>query len=325
MSKSKSNSPAFDMQHWLWAVVHATGLTKQELVILLCYQRYSNSDTGANAFPSTETLARTTGIHVTDLRGSKGAVQKLVNKGWLVRTRESSFGRPAVYRLGYGDHRPIVRGNEVPSVGESPMKGDHLHRENASVGDSPSSYVGETPTSSVGDSPTYSVGESPTLPTQYRLSDRRSDRRATPEPIVQGVLVPDEGDEVDPDAEARELAEHLADAIGSYASQRPTPTRKWIAAFTNLMSRENITRKQVEYVIASLPEDDYWPAYVLDAPYFVNKYDRIAGKARNRIRERMEPTRTRKQQEKDEQQARWAAKYGNPTNPFADTQKGIGA
>ena len=292
MSKSKSSGPAFDMQHWLWAVVHATGLTKQELVILLCYQRYSNSDTGANAFPSTETLARTTGIHVSDLRGSKGAVQKLVNKGWLVRTREASFGRPAVYRLGYGDHRPIVRGNESPSVGESPMKGERLHRENASVG--------ETPTSS--------VGESPTRSTQDLLSDRLNDRRAEPEPIVQGVIVLDEGDEVDPDAEARELAEHLADVIGGYASQRPTPTRKWIAAFTDLMSRDNITRRQVEYVIDYLPRDDFWPGVIFDAPKFVEKYDQVSVRAKLAYRKDHTPNRHMDQKQRmDDQKARWRA------------------
>ena len=308
MSKSKSSGPAFDMQHWLWAVVHATGLTKQELVILLCYQRYSNSDTGANAFPSTETLARTTGIHVSDLRGSKGAVQKLVNKGWLVRTREASFGRPAVYRLGYGDHRPIVRGNESPSVGESPMKGERLHRENTSVGETPTSSVGETPTSSVGETPTSSVGETPTRSTQDRLSDRLNDRRAEPEPIVQGVIVFDHGDDVDPDAEARELAEQLADVIGGYASQRPTPTRKWIAAFTRLMARENITRRQVEYVIDYLPRDDFWPGVIFDAPKFVEKYDQVSVRAKLAYRKDHTPNRHMDQKQRmDDQKARWLA------------------
>lgn len=301
----------FSKLSWL---KNASGLniTPAEFRVLVTIFNYTDEN-GRNGRPGRANLIADTRLTEKHVRT---CVRRLEAVGLIVVTGEGGRdnGRPTARTWALGDPTESVLSTEKPVLSTDSEMSDSVLSTDESVLSTAKSVL----------STAESVLSTPLSDQIRSRSDQDQINAREAAPVVQGVVVPDE-DDVDPDAEARELAEHLADVIGSYASQRPTPTRKWIAAFTDLMSRENITRQQVEYVIDYLPDDNYWPAFVFDAPYFVNKYDRIAGKARNRLRERMEPTRTRKQQENDEQQARWAARYGTPTNPFADTQKAIGA
>lgn len=88
------------------------------------------------------------------------------------------------------------------------------------------------------------------------------------------------GPEHDPDALAADLAEGLADAIGTYASRRPKPTAHWVKAMRRLLDRENVTEEQLRHVIEHLPGDGFWTAHIFTASKFAQKYDQILNSAR---------------------------------------------
>ena len=98
----------YDPESWLDALSTAVGLTKRETQILLRMSRYADPATGKGIDVSTGDLAAATGISRTNIIGSRGAIASLVRKGWLIRTREHASGRPAEYRLSYGEFRVIV-------------------------------------------------------------------------------------------------------------------------------------------------------------------------------------------------------------------------
>ena len=261
----------FSKLSWLKSL-NGLDITPAQFRVLVAVANYSD-ELGRNARPGNAAL-------VADTRLSKKHVitclRELERRGLLVVTEEGGRG-------GWGS-RARTWSLGTPNSGE-------LSTPNS----------GELSSNS---------GELSTTPTDHDQIKIRSgsDQAPAPEQVVQGVLVPDEDDEIDPDAEARELSEQLADVIGGYASQRPTPTRKWIAAFTDLMARENITRRQVEYVIDYLPRDDFWPGVIFDAPKFVEKYDQVSVKAKLAYRKDHTPNRHMDQKQRmDDQKARWRA------------------
>ena len=94
-------------------------------VLLTIEEEFCTWNSGRNVYPAEETIGEVTGMTRTTINGH---MKTLRETGWLVLVRDATNRRPAEYRLGYGNHRPIQtsgdptsrrRKTQRPDVGSS--------------------------------------------------------------------------------------------------------------------------------------------------------------------------------------------------------------
>ena len=81
-------------------------------VLLTIEEEFCTWNSGRNVYPAEETIGEVTGMTRTTINGH---MKTLRETGWLVLVRDATNRRPAEYRLGYGNHRPIQTSGDPTS------------------------------------------------------------------------------------------------------------------------------------------------------------------------------------------------------------------
>lgn len=108
----------------------------------------------------------------------------------------------------------------------------------------------------------------------------------SPPPLVVDVVVDVDGEGVvegevaesaiaTQRADVERLCQHLADAITSNGSKRPTITKSWRDAARLLLDKDGRTEQQAHDAIAWCQRDEFWRANILSMPKLREKYDQL--------------------------------------------------
>ena len=78
-----------------------------------------------------------------------------------------------------------------------------------------------------------------------------------------------------PRQDVEAICEHLADAIESNGSKRPTITTRWRSAARLMLDKDGRTEDDVHAAIEWAQRDEFWRANILSLPTLRDKYDQL--------------------------------------------------
>lgn len=246
---------------WVWA--HSRAQPVHRLVLLAIAD--CANDTGAEAYPSTSSLARKTGLSE---RGVRGAVAKLVQIGELMVEYKTGPRGCNRYRVPMRDPAPGA-GNPEQGAGSDETR--HVVHSAPCAGSTRHTVPGtrhETTGDPAHGAPEPSENRPPTEPSLEPSSSAKPPKRRKQSPDR---------------ADVERLCVHLADSIEANGSKRPTVTEAWRDAARLLLDKDGRTVEQVVRAIDWCQADEFWRSNILSMPKLRAKYDTLRLQAtRNR-------------------------------------------
>lgn len=242
---------------WVWT--HSRSRSTARLTLLAIAD--CANDAGAEAYPSTATLARKAGLSE---RGVRAAVTNLVTLGELnveYKTGPRGCNR---YRVIMQDPEQRARSDPAsPATYPAGSAGSSQAHPAPDTGSTRHGMPGtrnETTVDPAPRAPEPSENHPPTEPPLQPSSSVKPPRRQAPEPDRDDV---------------EQICRHLADRIASNGSKRPTVTEKWRTSARLLLDADGKTATQVIAAIDWCQADEFWRSNILSMPKLREKYDQL--------------------------------------------------
>ena len=238
---------------WVWA--NSRSKPTQRLVLLAIAD--CANDHGAEAYPSTATLAGKTGL--TE-RGVRKAIVELERLGELAVQYKNGPRGTNRYRVVMSDETR----NTVPGTrNDMPGTRNVVHPEPHSGYPEPHSAYPEPHS----ENPERGSPE----PSEPSLTIREPSE-VVPAPPVQPP------EQTRPEVE--DLCRHLADRIEANGCKRPTITKKWRQAARLMLDTDGRTPDNIRAAIDWCQDDEFWRANILSMPKLRQRYDQLSLAAR---------------------------------------------